>query len=99
MRAGPPPMRLLLLSSLLQALAAGTAMLLARRRTEHRPIGYLLIVATVANMILTGFLLGGFPTAPSSEPLTGFARVFGHLRQALYLVSPFGPVAAFVAVF
>jgi hypothetical protein len=92
-------MRVLVIASLLQILAAVLAVAVARRRAEHKAFAAFLAVAALANLGLVGFIAIGAPTVIPAAPLTGFARVEGHVRQALYMVWPFGLAAMFVAVF
>lgn len=92
-------MRLLVISSLLQVAAAMVAVLLARRREEHRPVAIFLSVATTANLIALACVVLLHPPAVAAGPLSGTARLVGHVRQGLFLVWPFGFAAMFAAVF
>jgi hypothetical protein len=92
-------MRVLLVATLLQVIAAITAGLVARRRAQHLPLASFLIAAVIANLALVGFIAYGAPTSLPAAPLTGIARFVGHVRQGLYLVWPFGFAMMFVAVF
>jgi hypothetical protein len=92
-------MRLLVIASLLQVVAAMAAVLIAKRREEHRPVAAFLSVAVLANLVaLLGVVVLGPPTL-AIAPLSGIARFVGHVRQGLYLVWPFGFAAMFAAVF
>lgn len=81
-----------LLVSLFQLLAAAAAVLLARRRVEHRPIAIFLCVEVIANalhealrvLVLVPARAGGM------VPFTGWTRVAGHLSTAIGLTWPAG---------
>jgi hypothetical protein len=99
MPSGPPGLLLLLMASLAQAAAAGTAVLLARRLPGHRPVAWFLSVVTLANLVLLGFILAGVPTGLSLAPYEGTARLVFHIRQALFFTWSFGFVWLTNAVF
>jgi hypothetical protein len=91
---------LLVLTSLLQAVAAAAAVRVAQRREDHRPIAAFLVSMVVAN--LAGMFLRRIGWAASvvpAEPLTGGPRFWSHVGQGLYLLWPFGMAAMFVTVF
>jgi hypothetical protein len=88
-----------LVGLVLHVLAATTAVILTGKRPDYRPVAIFLAVTALADVALFGFILAGAPTSVPSAPLTGAARVAGHVREALYLVWPFGLVALFVQVF
>lgn len=92
-------MRWLFLVPILHALTAVLSLAIARKRSDHRPIAAFLLASALADLSLAIFLAVGAPTALPAAPLTGVARFVGHVRQALYLVWPFGFAAMFVAVF
>jgi hypothetical protein len=98
MIGGPPPMRLLVVGALLHLFAGFFALRLSRLRADYRPIAVFLAGTAIADLALVALTLGASTALPSS-PLTGLARVVGHIRQALYLVWPFGFAALFTAVF
>lgn len=56
-------MRVLLVASLLQLIAAITAALVARRRPEHLSLAAFLSATAIANLALVGFLAYGAPTS------------------------------------
>jgi hypothetical protein len=81
-----------LLVSLFQVLAAAAAVLLARRRVEHRPVALFLagqVVANIAHEALRVLVL--VPArAGGLQPFTGWTRAAGHLATALSLTWPAG---------
>jgi hypothetical protein len=91
-------MRLLVIGALLHLLAGLLALRLARLRADYRPVALFLAGTAIADLALVALTLGASTALPSA-PLTGIARIVGHIRQALYLVWPFGFAALFVAVF
>jgi hypothetical protein len=71
-------------TSLAQLVAAISAVALARRRVDHRPIALALVVVTVASLgraAMHAWVLRGGPYA-------GWARAAFHLEQALWLAGP-----------
>lgn len=91
-------MRLLLLTAFLHVVAGVVGMMLARRRRDYMPVALFLTGTAIADLALVAFTIGASTALPAA-PLTGIARIVGHIRQALYLVWPFGFAALFVAVF
>lgn len=98
MPSGPPPM-LLILASLAQFFAAGTAVLLARRQGSHGPVAWFLSLVTVCNLALLLFILSGAPTTLPATPYVGLDRVVHHIRQGLFFTWSFGFIWLANAVF
>ena len=91
-------MRLLVIGTLLHLLAGLLALRLSRLRADYRPVAVFLAGTAITDLALVAFTIGASTALPAA-PLTGIARIVGHIRQALYLVWPFGFAALFVAVF
>ncbi len=89
-------------TTVLQALAAALAVVLARRRVDHRPVAIFLIGMTLANAarwaLRTFVILPAQALAPGA-PLHGLSRAAGHFDQALFFAWPAGIVALTIAVF
>jgi len=84
-------MSLLLLTSLLQAGAAIVAWPVVHRHREHLPIAIFLSIAVGVNFVR--WALGTYiiwPANPLAGPLTGSARIAGHVEQALFIAWPAG---------
>jgi hypothetical protein len=82
----------------LMFLASVTAVGVARRMPEYRPVAAVLVVILAANIIrqiIEPYII----TSPGDPPLTGTARVLGHIEQALYLLDPFAIAAGSIALF
>lgn len=79
----------------LQIGAAGAAVLLARRRVDHRPFAVFFVATTAANFLRFIRHEAFAPIRPiGSPPFVGAARVAFHIDQALFLAWP----AAFAAL-
>lgn len=79
----------------LQVGVAVAAILLARRRTDHRPFAIFFVGITIANLIRFLRHETFAPIRPiGAPPYTGFARVAFHVDQAMFLAWP----AAFAAL-
>jgi hypothetical protein len=99
MPSGPPAGYVLFLSTVAQIAAALLAVLLSRKRSEHRAMALFLSAVAISNLVLVGFLLAGSPVAAPALPFVGMARVTFHIRQAFYIVWSFGLMASFTAIF
>jgi len=90
---------LLLVTRLLQGCAAALAVMIARRRADHRPLAIFLVGVALANLIRAA--IATWVLTPdrlrADVPLTGALRVAGHLEHALFLSWPAG-LAALVLV-
>jgi hypothetical protein len=89
----------LVLATVAKVLAAVTAVLVARRREEHRPIAWFLTLVAVTDLPEIVLVVLGVATRLPDAPFTGLARLGLHVRQALYLTWPFGFMATCIAVF
>jgi hypothetical protein len=79
---------------LLRLTAAFLAVVVARRRPEHRPVALFLVVIVLAALARPAIEATGIvPSTPSPVPLAGLPRVAAHALQALYLLWPFGVLA------
>jgi hypothetical protein len=77
----------------------GVAVLVARRRPDHRPFAAFFGVVTLANLVRAGLTIVA-PIRPlGSEPFTGVARVVFHIEEALFLTWPAGLAALVVMLF
>lgn len=86
----------------LTLVAVALAWVLARPRTEHRPIAALLTVSLVADVCrraLAVLILDPTHARLGSAPFTGWPRLAGHLGEALFLAWPAAIAAAALAVF
>lgn len=92
-------MRWLFLLQSLHVLAAAISIMIARKRSDYRPVAAFLAGTAIADLALAAFLAVGAPTALPAAPLVGLARFVGHVRQGLYLAWPFGFAALVVTVF
>ena len=92
-------MRWLFLVPILHAIAAVLAAAIARKRSGYRPVAAFFMSTAIADLALAALIAAGAPTALPAAPLTGLARLLGHVRQALYRAWPFGFTAMFVAIF
>lgn len=94
MPSPPDPLitRFFLLVSLFQLLAAVAAVLLARRRVEHRPLAIFLCVEVIANAAHEALrVLVLVPARDAGmQPFTGWTRAAGHLATAIGLTWPAG---------
>jgi hypothetical protein len=85
---------------LLRIVAAVLAVLVVRKRPEHKPIAVFLIAIVIASLARLGIEATGIvPTTPSPEPLTGLPRLAAHTLQAAHILWPFGVVALVGRVF
>lgn len=91
-------MRLLILVALLHMIAGAASMLVARRRRDYLPVAAFLVVTALTDIAMTALAASVDPASPA-VPLTGMPRAVGHVRQALYLVWPFGFTAMTTAIF
>ena len=85
------------------ALAAVLAVLLARRRPEHRPVAAVILVTLAADLARPPLgLWGWMPARAALAPdvaLSGSPRVAHHLDQVLFLTWPAGLAALSALVF
>lgn len=93
-------MTLLWIARLTQIAAAVSAVLLARRRADHRPFAVFLLVVTAANLA-RAVLASVYPLLRPLDmpPLEGAARVAFHAEQALFTTWPAGIAAVSIALF
>lgn len=91
-------MRVLIFVALLHLLAGAAAMLVARRRRDYLPVAVFLSTTALADIVMTALAASVDPALPAA-PLTGLDRVVGHVRQALYLIWPFGFAAMATTIF
>jgi hypothetical protein len=78
--------------------AALTAALVARHRPEHWPVAAVLgsiLAANLIRLVIRPYVL----TQPGDPPLTGTARLLGHVEQGLSLLEPLAIAAGSVRVF
>jgi hypothetical protein len=84
-------------------LAGVLAVLLARRRTEHRPIAAFIVVTLVADLARGALMAWGWGPAravlPPGAPLSGWPRAWHHLGQALLMTWPAGLAVLSLIVF
>ncbi len=84
-------------------LAAVPAVLLARRRVEHRPVALFIVWTLVADLVRAALMVWGWAPARAAlgpvPPLAGWPRVAHHLDQVLLLTWPAGLAALAVVVF
>jgi len=82
-------MLLLWLARLTQIAAAVSAVLLARRRADHRPFAVYMVSVTVANTMRAMLTAWWCPIRPlGSPPFTGSARLAFHVDEAVGLALP-----------
>lgn len=82
--------------------AAALAWGIARRRPEHRPVALLLtidVVINVARRALAAYVLVPAAAQLGGAPLDGWARVAGHLDDALFLGWPAAIAATALVTF
>lgn len=83
--------------------AAVLAVLLARRRAEHRPVLAFIAWTLAADLLRAALMVWGWGPAraalPPEAPLTGWGRVAHHLDQLLFLTWPAGLAAVSAVVF
>jgi hypothetical protein len=83
----------------LQAMAATTAIGVARQRPEHRPVALFLAGAVIASAAVTALrALDLAPSSPPEAPLTGAPFFWAHLGAALSLCWPAGLAALSLTV-
>lgn len=94
--------RLAVLGYLLSAFATASAWALARRRTEHRPVAWLLTCGLVTDLVRVAIQLGilapGYALL-GGAPATGWLRLAFHIEQALFVAWPAALAAAAIALF
>lgn len=92
-------MNLLTGSLLLLAVAAASAVLLARRRLgeDYAPVAVLLVMMFAVDV--ARYAINAHLYAVAHPPYMGDARALFHVEQALYVALPFGVLAVSLAVF
>jgi hypothetical protein len=83
---------------ILMAGATVAAVAIARRRREHWSIA-LVLLGVLGSHLLRLAIAPHIHRPPDGAPLTGAARSFGHIAQALYLVDPLAIAGGSVCVF
>jgi len=94
--------RLLAFGYVLSSVAVALAWAVARRNRDHQPVAWLLtcgLATDLARRLLHLAILGPAHALFDPEPLTGSARIAGHLDSAIFLAWPATFVAVAVVVF
>ena len=92
---------LYVLTAVFQAIAAVTAIMVARRRTDYRPVALFMGAMVLANAIKTAIRLSVLVPARNAGavPFTGWVLCAGVAESALFLSWSAGFVALAIAVF
>jgi len=87
------------LTTAAQISAAVAAVLLMRRRADHRPFAAFLVLMAVQNLLRTGRAAITPPRTIDSPPFEGWARVAFHVEEGLFLTWAAGLAAVVLVLF